>query len=99
MATATADYELMVVLDPTLETETVEQNLDRFADLINKTEGKVKGIDKWGRRKLAYEIKRRLEGFYAVFDFQATPATLEELRRVLKISDPVLRHMIVRRGE
>jgi len=99
MVTVTTDYELMVIFDPTLDTEAVEQNLSRITELIAKSGGKVNEVDKWGRRKLAYEINRRLEGFYAVLYFHAPPAGLDELRRVLKISDPVLRHIIIRKED
>lgn len=89
-------YEVMIVVDSDLDTESVEAFIDRVAKLIKDNKGRVQGVDKWGRRKLAYEIKHKNEGFYAVLTFEGTTDTVNELQRVLKISDDVLRHMVVR---
>src|SRR3712207_7128355 len=72
-------YELMVILDPDLEERTIAPSLDRFLTVVTKSGGTV-STEIWGRRRLAYEIKKQIEGIYAVIDIQAEPAAVAELR-------------------
>ncbi len=67
-------YELMVILDPELEERTVAPSLDKFLGVIRKGGGTVEKVDIWGRRRLAYEIKKKAEGIYALVDMTTTPA-------------------------
>ncbi len=87
-------YELMVVLQPTLEDEKKEAALEMIKAIIEK-EGKVENVDLWGLRKLAYPIQKKNEGYYAVMIFEAAATLPKELDRRLKISDDVMRHMVV----
>ncbi len=89
-------YELMVVLDPELEVRTVAPSLDRFLNVVRRDGGSVENVNIWGRRKLAYEIKKRTEGIYAVVDMQAEPATVKELDRQLNLNESVLRTKLIR---
>ena len=91
------DYEILLLLDPELSDEAQEQTVARVRDLIEKAGGAVDRHDAWGRRKLAYEIDKKGEGNYHLLLFTATPETLDELSRVLRIDDTVLRHMATRR--
>ena len=68
-------YELMVILDPEIDERTVAPSLDKFLNVIRNDGGTVDKVDIWGRRRLAYEIKKKSEGIYAVVDFTAEPAT------------------------
>ncbi|MFN8074352.1 MAG: 30S ribosomal protein S6 [Kineosporiaceae bacterium] len=89
-------YELMVILDPELEERTVAPELDRFLNVVRKGGGSVENVDIWGRRRLAYEIKKKSEGIYAVVDLQATPDLAKELDRQLNLNEAVLRTKLLR---
>ncbi len=89
-------YELMVILDPELEERTVAPSLDRFLNVVRKDGGSVENVNIWGRRKLAYEIRKKSEGIYAVVDMQATPDVAKELDRQLNLNESVLRTKVLR---
>lgn len=92
-------YELMVILDPTIEERTVAPSLDKFLNVIRNAEGSIDSVDIWGRRRLAYEIKKNNEGIYAVVNMTATSAAVVELDRQLKLSEAVLRTKVLRADE
>src|SRR6478752_2210493 len=92
-------YELMVILDPEIDERTVAPSLDKFLNVIRNDGGSVDNVDIWGRRRLAYEIKKKAEGIYAVVDFTATPATTAELDRQLNLSEAVMRTKVLRADE
>ncbi len=95
----THQYELMVILDPELDERTVAPSLDKFLTVITKSGGTVDKVDIWGKRRLAYEIKKKAEGIYAVIDFTATSAASDELDRQLGLSEAVLRTKLLRADE
>jgi small subunit ribosomal protein S6 len=86
----------MLIVIPELDEEQVENTVGRFRTIIERTGGEVGGVNNWGRRKLAYEIDHRADGFYYVMEFTAGERTLTELKRILRVSDDILRHMIVK---
>lgn len=90
-------YELMVIVDPTVEDHSVE--VKAVEELIAKLGGEVTKTDVWGKRRLAYEIAKQTEGVYAVFEFKSEPGQLKELGRVLSLRPSVLRHLCVAAGE
>jgi small subunit ribosomal protein S6 len=90
-------YEIMLLLDPELADERQNEIVSRIRDLVEKRGGAWVGQESWGRRKLAYEVDRKGEGVYHLLHFDSDPATLEEITRVLRITDDVLRHLAVRR--
>ena len=92
-------YELMVILDPTIEERTVAPSLDKFLNVIRNASGTVDNVDIWGRRRLAYEIAKHSEGIYAVVNMTATSAAVVELDRQLKLSEAVLRTKVLRADE
>lgn len=92
-------YEVLYVLSPNLEEEAVDAAITRFEETIVKTGGTVVKTDKWGKRRLAYEIKDQIEGFYVLTTFQAANETAQELDRLMRIAEEVLRHLIVRLDE
>jgi len=92
-------YELMVILDPEIDERTVAPSLDKFLNVIRNDGGTVDKVDIWGRRRLAYEIKKKAEGIYAVVDFTAEPATTKELDRQLNLSEAVMRTKVLRAEE
>ncbi len=89
-------YELMVILDPDLEERTVAPSLDKFLNVVRKGGGSVENVDIWGRRRLAYEIKKKSEGIYAVVDMSAEPDVAKELDRQLNLNEAVLRTKLLR---
>lgn len=86
----------MLIAIPELDEEQVGNTLGRFQTIIERTGGEVKDVNQWGRRRLAYEIDHRSDGFYSIMEFTAGERTLTELKRILRVSDDVLRHVIVR---
>jgi small subunit ribosomal protein S6 len=89
-------YECMVILDPELDEEEIRPEVDRWMSSL-EAQGAERGyVDHWGRRRLAYEVKHRKEGYYVVFQARATPASMGELSRVLSLHDGVLRHKVLR---
>lgn len=89
-------YELMVILDPDLEERTIAPSLDQFLTVVTKDGGTVEKVDIWGRRRLSFEINKRVEGIYAVVDLSAQPATVAELDRQLNLNESVLRTKVLR---
>ena len=89
-------YEVMVILEPSLEERTIEPSLDKYLNVIRKDGGNVESVDVWGRRRLAYEINKKVEGIYAILDVTAEPATVKELDRQLNLNEAVLRTKLVR---
>ena len=89
-------YELMVILDPSLEERTVEPSLDKYLNVVRKDGGSVESVDVWGRRRLAYEINKQAEGIYAVVQLTAEPATVKELDRQLGLNESILRTKVLR---
>ena len=90
------NYELMVILDPELDERTVQPSLDQFLTVIREDGGSVESVDIWGKRRLAYEIKKKSEGIYAVVNFTATPAATAELDRQLRLNEAVMRTKVLR---
>ena len=88
-------YEVMIIFDPTLDDETVRAEVDRSTELIRARGGNPGRVERWGKRRLAYEIRRQREGNYVVLEAQAEPATMAELDRVLTLADGVLRHKVI----
>ncbi|HEX5584518.1 30S ribosomal protein S6 [Gaiella sp.] len=93
------EYEILLLLAPELSEEKQTEIVDRVRTLIEQGGGTVERHDPWGRRKLAYPIAKQEDGIYHLLDFTAEPETLDELTRVLKIDDDVLRHLATRRPE
>ena len=89
-------YELMVILDPSLDERTVAPSLETFLNVVRQDGGKVDKVDIWGKRRLAYEIAKRSEGIYAVIDINAKPDTVNELDRQLGLNESVLRTKVLR---
>ena len=90
-------YEVMVILDPTLDERTVAPSLDTFLNVIRTSGGNVEKVDVWGKRRLAFEINKHAEGIYAVLDVNADPDAVKELDRQLSLQESVLRTKVMRR--
>ncbi|XVG95916.1 30S ribosomal protein S6 [Eubacteriales bacterium KG127] len=92
------NYEIMFIVDPTLDDEMKEKTVEAVKEII-ASEGEVTNIDVWGLRKLAYPIEKKNEGYYVVIEFSAATTLPKELDRRLRISDNVIRHLIVNKDE
>jgi len=93
------NYELVVIFDPSLKEEDIEKQLSNITSLLEKEKCKVSNIDKWGSRKLAYPIKKQENGYYVIVYFNGDSNVVNELDRINKIDDKVLRHLIVKSEE
>ena len=90
------NYEVMVILDPSLDERTIEPSLDKYLNVIRKDGGSIESLDVWGRRRMAYEIKKNAEGIYAVIKLSAEPATVKEFDRQLTLNESILRTKVMR---
>ena len=89
-------YEMMIILDPSLEERTVQPSLDQFLRVVTTAGGSVDKVDVWGRRRLAYEINHKSEGIYTVVELTAEPDAVKELDRQLNLNEAVMRTKILR---
>lgn len=92
-------YELMVILKSGLEEEALEAAIEKISSLITNNNGELVKVEKWGKRRLAYEVNGNTDGFYVVIDFNADNEATTEVDRVLKITDEVVRFLLVRQIE
>jgi small subunit ribosomal protein S6 len=93
------DYEVLYIVRADLDDDKVQDIIKRVNTLIEKAGGSVERTNIWGKRKLAYEVKHQKEGSYVLQDFQIGPDRIPELEAALKITEEVLRHLIVRKPE
>jgi len=91
-------YEVMFIVDPALEDEKKEETVETVKSIIS-ADGEVSKVDVWGMRKLAYPIQKKNEGYYVVLEFSASETLPKELDRRLKISDNIMRHLIINKEE
>lgn len=89
-------YETIFILHPSLDEEAVKANIEKFKDVIENGGGTIENVDFWGKRKLAYEIAKVNEGFYTLINFEANTELPKELDRVFRITDGVIRHIVVK---
>ena len=90
-------YEVMVILDPSLDERTIAPSLDTFLNVIRTADGNVESLNVWGKRRLSYEIQKNTEGIYAVINLISTPDAVKELDRQLGLQETVLRTKVLRR--
>lgn len=89
-------YETVFILHPSLDEEAVKANIEKFKGVIENGGGVVDNVDFWGKRKLAYEIEKVNEGYYTLVNFSGNPDLPKELDRIFRITDGVIRHIIVK---
>ena len=92
-------YEVLYVIDALLSEEDIAANITKFEELVASNGGKVLNVDKWGKRTLAYPINYKTEGYYVLMNFESAPEFPVELERVFRINEPIIRYMVVRKGE
>jgi small subunit ribosomal protein S6 len=92
-------YEVIVILEPSLEESQVQAIVNRSTEQLQSGGSTVNRVDKWGKRRFAYEIAKKTEGFYVLLDITSEPDPMAELDRSLRLADDVIRHKIVRLPE
>lgn len=91
-------YESVIIINPSVEEQGMKDLIKTFTDLINKS-GKVEKVEELGKKKLAYEVKKNKEGYYVIFTFDAEPNSITELERNYRITDEVIKFIVVRKDE
>lgn len=92
-------YEMMLIYSPQLDEEALNAAIERTTTLIANNSGEIEKVDIWGKRRFAYEINDQTDGFYVVIDFKAESGATSEVERILKITEEVVRYLLVRREE
>jgi small subunit ribosomal protein S6 len=96
MPDALRPYEVMIILDADLDEEVIRAAVERWIAQIESSGAERGHVDWWGKRRLAYEINRKVDGYYVVFQAMSGPAAMVELSRVLSLADEVIRHKVLR---
>ena len=91
-------YETVFIIDQKVEEAGIKELIQKFYDLIN-SDGKVEEVNEMGKRKLAYEIKKNKEAYYVAIEFEANPSLIKELERVYRITDEVIKFIVIRKDE
>ena len=91
-------YESIIIVNPNIDEAGIKALEEKFTGLINEN-GKVETVENMGKKKLAYEIKKFSEGTYLLFNFEAKPASIAELERIYRITDEILKHIVVKKDE
>ena len=89
-------YEVMIIIDPTVEERQVDSLMEKYLKVITDEKGTVDNVDVWGKRRLAYDIQKKSEGVYVVINATCEPATIQEMDRLLAIDEKVMRTKVVR---
>jgi small subunit ribosomal protein S6 len=99
LAETLRDYELVVILRPDIGDDTISESIDRVHQAIRTRGGEIVDVNHWGRRRLAYPIKRHFEGNYVVNQIKLDPSRVSDLESNLRISEEVIRHLVIQAGE
>ncbi len=92
-------YEVIIILNASLEEDALRAQIDRAQEIVTTNGGTVNRVDRWGKRRFAYELKHMWEGYYLLLDATAEPATMALLDRALHLADEVVRHKVIRLPE
>ncbi len=94
-----SNYEVVFIISPEVTDEDVPNTIDKISELVSKSGGSVTEVSQWGRRKLAYPIKRFTEGNYVLAQLELKPSLTMELEANLRLSNDVLRHLLIKLGD
>jgi small subunit ribosomal protein S6 len=92
-------YEVMIILDAALEEDALRGQIDKAQEIIRTNGGTPNRVDRWGKRRFAYEVKHQWEGYYVLIEATAEPIAMSELDRALHLADEVIRHKVIRLPE
>ena len=90
------EYELMVILDPSIDERTVAPQMEKYLEQVTANGGSVEQVDIWGKRRLAYDILKRSEGIYVVINMTTTPEIALEINRLMTLNESILRTKLLR---
>ena len=90
------EYELMVILDPSIDERTVAPQMEKYLKQVTANGGSVEKVDIWGKRRLAYDILKRSEGIYVVINMTTTPEIALEINRLMTLNESILRTKLLR---
>ena len=90
------NYETIMIINSNLEDATINATIEKISALINAN-GKVESTEEWGKKKLAYPIKKQAEGYYVLVNFTSNPEFIDELDRIYNITDEVIKHIVVKK--
>lgn len=90
------NYETIFIINPNLEEEAIKTLIEKFSSIINN-DGKVSEVNEWGKKKLAYPMKKNSEGYYVLINFEANPSLISELERNYRITDEVIKFIVVKK--
>lgn len=93
------NYETLFIIDPNLDVEGIKNLVEKFKGLIETNGGEITNLDEWGKRRLAYKVENLTEGYYVLINFKGEPAVAQDLERVFKITDGIVRYLIIRNEE
>lgn len=93
------DYEVMYILNAELDEEGTNAAVARFEDVVKNGGGEIVKTERWGKRKLAYTVNDKFEGYYVLMYFKSPCNAAQELERILKISDDIIRHLLIKKEE
>lgn len=93
------NYEGVFIIDPDLSTETSKNVVHKIQELVTKNGGRVDGLQEWGKRRLAYKIRKKHEGLYVIVNFQIDSQVTKKMEQALRLNDQVLRYLLVSKGE
>jgi small subunit ribosomal protein S6 len=94
-----SSYELVLIISPEVVDEEMPDFIIKLSELVNKVGGSVDEVNQWGRRKLAYPIKRSMEGNYVLTKVKMKPALTKELEANLRLSGKILRHLLIKSAD
>jgi small subunit ribosomal protein S6 len=92
-------YELMFIINPGFDEENVNATIEKYKNLIVEQGGTVSEVNPWGKRRLAYEIDKHRDGYYVLFNFEGDSKVVDELQRIMKISDDTIRYLLISKDE
>jgi small subunit ribosomal protein S6 len=93
------DYELVLIINPEVADEAVEATVESVSKIVTESGGAISDVERWGKRKLAYPLKHFMEGNYVLARFKMDPVSGKQLEANLRISEDVLRHLLIRLDE
>ncbi|NPV42579.1 MAG: 30S ribosomal protein S6 [Firmicutes bacterium] len=93
------NYETLFIIDPNLDEEAIKNLIEKFKGLIETNGGEITNLDEWGKRRLAYKVENLTEGYYVLINFKGEPAVAQDLERVFKITEGIVRYLIIRNEE
>ena len=93
------DYEAMYILKSELDEEAISAAITRFEDVVKNGNGEIVKTDRWGKRRLAFEVDGKNDGFYVLMSFKSEKEATQELERLLRLNDDIIRHLVIKKEE